>query len=73
VAEVAGTIDRVERAIRAGVPTARIIYLEPDVHDAHRTASFVAEHAGHIDPDDPRYAAITGHLPEGDPDDQIWS
>jgi cation diffusion facilitator family transporter len=73
VAEVAATIDRVERAIRAGVPTARVIYLEPDVHRDHRAAGFVSEHEGHIDPADPRYEEITGHRPEGDPDDQIWS
>lgn len=71
VVEVASTIDRIERSIRAGVPTARMIFIEPDVHDEHRAAGFVAEHAGHIDPDDPRYVEITGHLPEGD--DPIWS
>ena len=71
VAEVAGTIDRVERSIRAGVPSARLIFVEPDVHDEHRQKSFVTEHTGHIDPDDPRYVDITGHLPEGD--DAIWS
>jgi len=73
VAEVASTIDRVERIIRTGVPTARVIYLEPDVHRDYRTAGFVAEHAGHIDPDDPRYEAITGRPPPGPDDEQIWS
>ena len=29
---VAGDIDTVERRIRAAVPTARVIYLEPDVY-----------------------------------------
>lgn len=31
--EVADTIDRAEQAVRAAVPTARVIYLEPDVYD----------------------------------------
>ena len=73
VAEVASTIDRVERTIRAGVPWARVIYIEPDVHHEHRAPGFVAEHEGHINPDDPSYVGITGHLPEGDPGDDIWS
>ena len=74
VAEVAATIDRVERNIRGGVPTARVIFIEPDVHHAHRGgAAFVAEHQGHIDPDDPDYAAITGQVRAIDPDDDIWS
>ncbi|WP_426571259.1 cation diffusion facilitator family transporter [Aquihabitans sp. McL0605] len=73
VAEVAGTIDRVERTIRAGVPSARVIYIEPDVHKAHRAPGFVQEHEGHINPDDPAYVGITGHLPEGDDGDEIWS
>jgi cation diffusion facilitator family transporter len=69
VAEVAGAIDRVERAIRAGVPAARVIYLEPDVHHEHRVATFVEERVGHIDRDDPDYAEITGLVP----DDDIWT
>ena len=73
MAEVAGAIDRVERSIRAGVPEARIIFIEPDVHDAERAVGFVEEHAGHIDADDPAYEGITGHRPEGTPDDDIWS
>ena len=73
VAEVAVTIDRVERTIRAGVPTARVIYIEPDVHQEHRAPGFVEEHQGTIAPDDPSYVGITGHLPEGDPGDDIWS
>ncbi len=73
VAEVAGTIDRVERTIRAGVPAARIIYIEPDVHQEHRVPGFVQEHEGHINPDDPAYMGITGHLPEGDDGEDIWS
>src|SRR5690606_28224569 len=64
VAEVASTIDRVERIIRTGVPAARVIYLEPDVHLDHRSIGFVSEHEGHIDPEDPRYEAITGHRPD---------
>ena len=68
--EVAATIDRVERHVRTAVPTARLIYLEPDVHDEHRapTPSYVSPHQGHIDPDDPAYARITGQ-PD---DDDIW-
>ena len=73
VAEVASTIDRVERTIRAGVPTARVIYIEPDVHHDHRAPGFVQEHQGTINPDDPAYVGITGHLPEGDDGDDIWS
>jgi divalent metal cation (Fe/Co/Zn/Cd) transporter len=71
VAEVAATIDRVERTIRTAVPAARLIYVEPDVHQAHRVSGFVEDHAGHIDPADPRYADITGHRP--DADDEIWT
>ena len=66
VAEVASTIDRVERIIRSAVPSARVIYIEPDVHHDHRSAGFVAEHEGHIDADDPHYEEITGHRPAGD-------
>ena len=73
VAEVAGAIDRVERSIRAGVPAARIIFVEPDVHDERRAAGFVEAHEGHIDADDPRYNEITGTVPVIDPDDDIWS
>lgn len=61
VVEVAGTIARIERSIRTGVPTARAIYVSPDVHEQHRGLAFVAEHTGSIDPDDPRYVDITGH------------
>ncbi|MFL6076801.1 MAG: cation diffusion facilitator family transporter [Mycobacteriales bacterium] len=35
-AEVARGIDAAERRIRAAVPTARVIYLEPDLYDAGR-------------------------------------
>jgi len=74
VVEVAATIDRVERNIRHGVPTARVIYIEPDVHrDHYAQAQYVAEHSGHIDPDDPDYAAITGIDPAVQVDDEIWS
>lgn len=72
VAEVAATIDRVERTIRAGVPTARVIYIEPDVHRDHRPGgSFVEDHVGHIDPDDPDYVEITGTDRAGE--DEIWT
>jgi cation diffusion facilitator family transporter len=70
VVEVSAAIDRLERAIRAGVPTARVIYIEPDVHRDHRAVEFVEEHAGHIDRSDPAYAEITGqHEDEGD----LWA
>jgi cation diffusion facilitator family transporter len=71
--EVAGAIDRVERSIRGGVPSARLIFVEPDVHDPERgaAASFVAEHTGYIDVDDPAYHDITGTSPAAD--DDIWT
>jgi divalent metal cation (Fe/Co/Zn/Cd) transporter len=69
VGEAAGAIDRIERAIRTGVPSAQVIYLEPDVSQEHRVAGFVEARVGHIDPDDPDYAEITGLAP----DDDIWS
>jgi divalent metal cation (Fe/Co/Zn/Cd) transporter len=50
VAEVAATIDRIERTIRTGVPVARVIYLEPDVFHEHRATGFVEEHTGRSDP-----------------------
>ena len=73
VAEVAEAIDRVERTIRAGVPSARVIYLEPDVHQAHRAPAVRRRAPGPINPDDPSYIGITGHRPEGAGDDEIWS
>ncbi|HEX2577815.1 MAG TPA: cation diffusion facilitator family transporter [Aquihabitans sp.] len=74
VVEVAQVIDRVETNIRANVPAVRAIYLEPDVHDEHKArGGYVAEHAGHIDPDDPDYATITGQHRAIHPDDDIWS
>ncbi len=74
VVEVSQTIDRVERNIRANVPWARVIYLEPDVHDEFRaTGGYVAEHQGHIGRDDPDYAKITGQHPAINVEDEIWS
>lgn len=74
VVEVAEVIGRVERNIRANVPAARVIYIEPDVTDEHRTGdAFVSEHAGYISPDDPDYATVTGQVPVIDLDDEIWS
>jgi cation diffusion facilitator family transporter len=70
VVEVSAAIDRVERAIRSGVPSARVIYIEPDVHHDHRATEFVEEHAGHIDPSDPAYADITGRPADGE---DLWS
>jgi len=73
VVEVSATIDRVERSIRAGVPSARVIYIEPDVHrDHYGRSTYVDEHAGHIDRDDPDYAVITGQHRAIDLDDDIW-
>jgi divalent metal cation (Fe/Co/Zn/Cd) transporter len=60
LAEVAGAIDRVERAIRTGLPAARGIYLEPAVDLDEGASAFVEARVGHIDPDDPDYADITG-------------
>ena len=37
--EVAGAIDNAERQVRAAVPVARVIYLEPDVFDASRAGA----------------------------------
>lgn len=71
VVEVSQAIDRVERSIRVGVPSARLIFLEPDVHHDHRAAvGYVAEHTGTIDPDDPEYARLTGQVPVVDA--EIW-
>lgn len=73
VVEVSATIDRVERSIRAGVPSARVIYIEPDVHrDHYGRMTYVDEHAGHIDRHDPDYATITGQHKAIDLDDDIW-
>ncbi len=66
--------DRVERSIRAGVPAARVIYLEPDVDVSAKPGAFVEAHEGHIDPDDPDYVAITGTRIEVDDDgEDIWT
>ena len=74
VVDVAAAIDRVERNIRAQVPMARVIYLEPDVHDDHRAQDdFVPDLVGYIDPDDPDYGAITGTDVGTTTDDDIWS
>lgn len=73
VPEVSAAIDRVERSIRAGVPSARLIFVEPDVHDDHRIGRFVEEHTGYIDANDPDYEAITGSVPVIDVDDDIWT
>jgi len=70
--DLADSINRVERNIRNAVPEARVIFVEPDVHDDYRThTTYVEEHSGHIDRDDPDYAQITGQTL--DPDDEIWS
>ena len=52
IPELSTTIDRVERSIRTGVPSARVIYLEPDVRREDRAGAFVEEHEGRLAPDD---------------------
>ena len=69
--EVADAINRVERNVRANVPEARVMFIEPDVHDEHRATSYVTERVGHIDVDDPDYATITGRVQVVDVDDEI--
>lgn len=70
--EVADAIDRVERNVRTAVPSTRLIYIEPDVfRSGLAEAAFVPDLVGHIDPDDPDYATITGQVPAVD--DDIWS
>jgi cation diffusion facilitator family transporter len=44
--EIAEAVNRVENNIRANVPEARVIYLEPDVSDEHRVGPMVPEHGG---------------------------
>lgn len=60
VVEVADAINRVERNVRENVPEARVMYLEPDVHDDHRRRTYVTAHEGRLEPDDPLWAEITG-------------
>jgi cation diffusion facilitator family transporter len=42
--EVAEAIDRVERNVRANVPEARVMYIEPDVDRAHRSGPVLTPH-----------------------------
>jgi divalent metal cation (Fe/Co/Zn/Cd) transporter len=58
--EVADAIDRIERNVRANVPEARVMYIEPDIHHDHRARSYVEEHGAQLSHDDPLYAEITG-------------
>ncbi|GAB3850372.1 cation diffusion facilitator family transporter [Micromonospora andamanensis] len=44
--EVARGIDAVEKRIRAAVPVARVIYLEPDIYQVTAGSSSMAGHAG---------------------------
>src|SRR6195952_3124580 len=46
--EVAATIDALEQRVRAAVPIARVLYIEPDIYDSARTGPLVTEdgHAG---------------------------
>ncbi len=61
--EVADAVDRVERNVRANVPEARVMYIEPDVHASRRGQPMVPEHEGHLDHGDPLWAEITGQQP----------
>ncbi|HEY4376474.1 MAG TPA: cation diffusion facilitator family transporter, partial [Acidimicrobiales bacterium] len=63
VVEVADSINRVERNVRDNVPEARVMYIEPDVHDDHRQRTYVTAHEGRLEPDDPLWAEITGEQP----------
>ena len=45
--EVAEAVDRVERIVRDNVPEARVMYLEPDVARAHRSAPAVIAARAH--------------------------
>ena len=54
--EVARAIDRAEQRVRAAVPIARVIYLEPDIYDAGRGSTGVAGAGDDKMSDDP-------HLP----------
>lgn len=73
VGEVAAALDRVGRNVRGAVPAVEALFVEPAVDPARRRDEpFVADLVGHIDPDDPSYASITGrHLAVDD--DDIWS
>lgn len=42
-AQIAQTIDAAERRVRAAVPTAKVMYLEPDIYSAARAAGSPAE------------------------------
>ncbi|MCU1354393.1 MAG: Cation diffusion facilitator transporter [Acidimicrobiales bacterium] len=66
--EVADAIDRIESNVRANVPEARVMYIEPDVHRDHRARTYVAEHEGRLDHADPLWAEITGEHRAIDPD-----
>ncbi|MBI2708872.1 MAG: cation diffusion facilitator family transporter [Actinobacteria bacterium] len=53
--EVAAAVDRVESNVRANVPEARVMYVEPDVSKDHRDAPLVVEHVPGTDvPDEVR-------------------
>lgn len=70
--EVAEVVNRIERNVRANVPIARIMYIEPDVTDERRAAPTVDEHEpGHDVPPEVRALldaeARRGGLGEGIP------
>jgi divalent metal cation (Fe/Co/Zn/Cd) transporter len=44
--EVAEAVNRLEQVVRATVPSARIMYIEPDVAREHRVPPLVPEHGG---------------------------
>lgn len=53
--EVSEVVNRIERHVRAAVPTARMMYIEPDVTDGRRAAPAIDEHVpGHDVPADVR-------------------
>ena len=70
--EVAEVVNRIERNVRANVPIARIMYIEPDVTDERRAAPTIDEHEpGHDVPPEVRARldaeARRGGLGEGIP------
>ena len=61
--EVAEAVDRIERNVRANVPEAQVMYIEPDVHESHRSPPPVPDHEGHLERDDPLWTDIAGQQP----------
>lgn len=70
--EVCEVVNRIERNVRANVPMARIMYIEPDVTEERRAGPTISEHEpGHDVPDEIRARidadARRGALGEGIP------